>query len=319
MNKNKKPIVYTIIVTYNRLELLKKCLDSVKKQTYPIKKIVVVDNYSVDGTREYLQKIQEKDKRFQIIFNKDNLGMANAINLALSTIAVEKWDYLWISDDDNVADKDALENLIKYANNNSLLNSLLINTDKKTLSFELRDIKNLNFFRKVEDLKKTKNISYLTPFNFTLIPRKHVEFLSEEYFIRGEEIDYTLKKILQGVKIQIIPESKVFCLNKRTTKKYILFGQKISREIVTGGKIYYLIRNIFLIIKKYQKAVKKSGYKNLAFNYYPFLKYNFIIFFVFYFFYNIAVILIFNKNKIGDIKYLILSYLHIIIGKKGRI
>lgn len=43
-----------VVVTYNRLALLKECLDALDKQTYPIHKIVIVDNCSTDGTGAFL-------------------------------------------------------------------------------------------------------------------------------------------------------------------------------------------------------------------------------------------------------------------------
>lgn len=46
-------IVSAIILTHNRLELLKRSIDSVFAQTYPDIECIVVDNGSTDGTREY--------------------------------------------------------------------------------------------------------------------------------------------------------------------------------------------------------------------------------------------------------------------------
>ena len=42
--------VNSVIVTYNRLALLKECLAAVEAQTYPQHRIIVVDNCSTDGT-----------------------------------------------------------------------------------------------------------------------------------------------------------------------------------------------------------------------------------------------------------------------------
>ena len=47
--------VNCVIVTYNRLALLKECLAAIEKQTYPIHKVIVIDNCSTDGTKEYLK------------------------------------------------------------------------------------------------------------------------------------------------------------------------------------------------------------------------------------------------------------------------
>lgn len=61
------------VITYNRLELTKKCLESIKTHTTGDYKLVVVDNGSTDGTREYL-------KDYNHIFNDENKYPGAATN-----------------------------------------------------------------------------------------------------------------------------------------------------------------------------------------------------------------------------------------------
>jgi glycosyltransferase involved in cell wall biosynthesis len=46
-----------VIVTYNRLSLLKECISALKNQTYKINKIYIINNNSTDGTSDYLQEL----------------------------------------------------------------------------------------------------------------------------------------------------------------------------------------------------------------------------------------------------------------------
>lgn len=57
-----------VIVTYNRLELLKECLQCVENQTVKFDNIVVVDNKCTDGTSEYLKEYTQK---YHIIFESE--------------------------------------------------------------------------------------------------------------------------------------------------------------------------------------------------------------------------------------------------------
>ena len=50
MNLNKIAIV---IVTYNRLEIFKKCMKKIENQN--IADVLIIDNASTDGTREYIK------------------------------------------------------------------------------------------------------------------------------------------------------------------------------------------------------------------------------------------------------------------------
>ena len=318
-----KPIVYTILVTYNRLGMFKKCLSSVINQTYPIKKIIVVDNLSTDGTREYLKKIQKRHPKVIALFNNDNLGMANAVNKALKSIFNEKWDYVWISDDDNIAKKDALEKLILNSDKNTILNSLLIDyKNKKTLTFERIDLVSKKIYKNLSDFKEEKVIYDSIPLNFTLIPKEvflKIGFFSEDYFIRGEEIDLILKAMLSNFNIKVVIDSLCYCLNTRNIKTFYFFNLKINRELIEGEKLYYIIRNNLLLISKYHKKVSKNQDKIKFYLFFPYLKYNLLIFFPFYFFYNIFVILFIQKSFIKNFKYIFLAYYHFIINKFGKL
>ena len=62
-----------VIVTYNRLELLKECLQCVENQTVKFDNVVVVDNKCTDGTSEFLKEYIHK---YHIIFESENGGGA---------------------------------------------------------------------------------------------------------------------------------------------------------------------------------------------------------------------------------------------------
>ena len=68
-----------VVVTYNRLSLLKECLSALENQTYPIQRIVIVDNCSTDGTSEFLDSLT--DTRYLIIHSKENIGGAGGFSL----------------------------------------------------------------------------------------------------------------------------------------------------------------------------------------------------------------------------------------------
>ena len=73
--------VAAVLVTYNRVALLKRAIDSLLKQSVELKYIVIVNNNSTDGTRDYLDN-NENDKNMCYIkidlshgfFYKDGTG-----------------------------------------------------------------------------------------------------------------------------------------------------------------------------------------------------------------------------------------------------
>ncbi len=76
--------VFTVvIVTFNRITLLQECLECVLRQTYPVSNMVIVDNASTDGTREYLKELCKSDERITVFYSSENRGGAEAFRKCL--------------------------------------------------------------------------------------------------------------------------------------------------------------------------------------------------------------------------------------------
>lgn len=88
-----------VIVTYNRLELLKECVEQCLNQTVPFERIVIVNNCSTDGTKEYLEQYNENPE-FVISNQTENLGGAGGFRVGLALAQQEDLDWILIIDDD---------------------------------------------------------------------------------------------------------------------------------------------------------------------------------------------------------------------------
>ena len=77
-----RPAVSIVIPTFNRLDLTRDCLDGIRRTTAPGSvEIIVVDNGSTDGTREYLAAEQSAG-RLRCQFSEENIGFGRACNRA---------------------------------------------------------------------------------------------------------------------------------------------------------------------------------------------------------------------------------------------
>ena len=101
-----------VIVTYNRVELLKECLACVCGQTIPFSRVIVVDNHSTDGTAEFLAAREDLD----VIREPENLGGAGGFYDGLQCASQGEYDWVLISDDDAMIAPDYMEKLLDYAN-----------------------------------------------------------------------------------------------------------------------------------------------------------------------------------------------------------
>jgi len=73
--------VSVTIVTFNSGRFIKRCLESVLDQKYPLKEIIVIDNNSSDGTVDILEPFED---RCRIVYNEENIGFSAAQNQAIA-------------------------------------------------------------------------------------------------------------------------------------------------------------------------------------------------------------------------------------------
>ncbi|MCK8490959.1 glycosyltransferase family 2 protein [Spirosoma sp. RP8] len=100
--------VAAVVVTFNRLTDLKRCIGSLRKQSYPLSSIIVFDNGSTDGTADWLSEQTD----VCTIINKVNLGGAGGFHHALKYGYEKKSDWFWIMDDDCCPEEKCLEKLL---------------------------------------------------------------------------------------------------------------------------------------------------------------------------------------------------------------
>lgn len=106
--------VVAVVVTYNRVKLLRECISSLLSQQLNINHLIVINNNSSDGTTKYLQQIN--DERLMVHNLPNNIGGAAGFELGLKYAFEETNDeYIWFMDDDTIPEKDAWSSLYKAA------------------------------------------------------------------------------------------------------------------------------------------------------------------------------------------------------------
>lgn len=99
-----------VVVNYNTRSLLEGCLDTLAALDCPFEtEVVVVDNGSTDGSREWLASPRETAD--QIVLSDQNVGFAAGCNLALQRAGGE---YLLLLNTDAFPEPGALEILVAY-------------------------------------------------------------------------------------------------------------------------------------------------------------------------------------------------------------
>lgn len=97
-----------VVVSYNRVELLKNLIRSLTNQTVPLDEIIVVDNGSTDGAREFLESLGAP---VRLVRAPENGGGAGGFSLGVSEAIEAGHAYAWLMDDDGDPHSDAHEAL----------------------------------------------------------------------------------------------------------------------------------------------------------------------------------------------------------------
>ena len=108
-----------IIVTYNRLSLLKECLECVFSQTVPFHRVLVVDNHSTDGTGEYLDSLE--NPALSVLHLPENIGGAGGFSKGLEVLSAGDCDWVLIIDDDAMIAPTYMEEIGKAIGSHSYL------------------------------------------------------------------------------------------------------------------------------------------------------------------------------------------------------
>ena len=193
--------VACIVVTYNRVELLKNCISSLHSQTCGGFDIIVVNNGSTDGTKEWLSTQNDI-----VTINQDNVGGAGGFYTGMKTAIERGYDWVWMMDDDGETEAHQLEELLNGAErlDSKFVNALVCNiNNKEQLAFGL--VHNGKGLTNVDETKAYKEIpDSINPFNGTMIHRDVIEkigFIKKEMFIWGDEMEYTYRARSNGYKL----------------------------------------------------------------------------------------------------------------------
>lgn len=101
--------VSAVAITKNRIKDLRRCVNSLAEQTYPISELIIVDSSDNDLTKSYVEEIKGSFD-FQLIYvRQDKGGTAKARNLGMSKA---HGDIIIFVDDDVLLDRNCVRELI---------------------------------------------------------------------------------------------------------------------------------------------------------------------------------------------------------------
>lgn len=219
--------VSVVIVSYNVAELLKNCLESVKKYTSGLKyEIIVVDNKSTDNSVGVI-----KNAGVKFIDAGDNVGFAKGNNLALRQA---QGKYVLLLNPDTLLLENSLKTMFDWMETHpeyAVASCQLIDSEQKNIPTggylpTLRRIAAWAMF--FDDIFKIKSYHPKTNDSepdwvagaFFMVRREAMEkvgMLDENFFMYGEELEWCLRFKQAGWKVGFVPETKIIHLERKSS------------------------------------------------------------------------------------------------------
>lgn len=245
-----------VIVTYNRLELLKECIKAINNQKRSFDHVVIVDNASTDGTIEYLHQFENK---YHIIYEKENGGGAKGFSDGVDFVNRSiKTDWILLIDDDAILDFEYLYKISKFISENSEYKAVsgTVKTEGEIDITHRKKLKSHIMFTiepiSLNEYEKESFEYDLSSFCGLLFSKDLVEEIGipkAEYFIWYDDSEYSLR-IRKKTKIANVNAAYLNHKTKKTTQKDQL-----------NWKGYYGIRNMGDIVKIYGTNLQYHLYR----------------------------------------------------------
>lgn len=231
-----------VVVTYNRKELLKECIDSLLKQEGAACDIIVVDNASSDGTAEL---VRDEYNISRVIYTNTgaNLGGAGGFQYGVKKAVLLGYEYVWIMDDDTLPQSTALDKLFEVDRELNgrwgFLSSVAYWTDGSICRM---NIQKKSIFQHVGEKEYHKKYSFVKMCSFVSLLVKadvirEVGLPIGEYFIWTDDYEYT-GRISSKYSCYMVPDSKVVHAMKIHTR--VNFATDHASRI---GRYHYIYRN----------------------------------------------------------------------------
>lgn len=235
--------VAAIIVSYNPDSNL---FDSINLLLNQVEKVIIVDNGSKEKYVKYIKSINED--KIEIILNKENLGVATALNIGVRKALENGYEWILTMDQDSKASPDMVKKMFNVYNSinreerKDILSIFPNFVDERIQSIE--ENSNMNSYEYVDADITSGNLLRKEVF-------EKVGFFDDSLFIDLVDTDFCMRLNEKGIKMIKIRDAVLYhSLGESKTIKWILGSFNTSNH--SALRRYYMTRNRFYIWEKYK-------------------------------------------------------------------
>ena len=210
--------VLAVVVTHNRLELLKKCVAALEAQSERCD-ILLVDNASDDQTPQWAEQARSANDRISCVRLEQNTGGAGGFYFGMKWAVERGYRFAWLRDDDCIVCGDSLQKLLEADSllggpeQYGFLSSVVLWKDGRDCVMNHPTV-DKRYYTKIEALREgILRINQATFVSLFLPVRTIREFgyVIREYFIWNDDIEYTRRLARRGQRPSyLVGQSQVY-------------------------------------------------------------------------------------------------------------
>ncbi len=249
-------VKYTVvIVTHNREQLLRECIDCVRNQSIPPDSIIIVNNASTDNTKTYLNVLRTQDKIFDIIDLSQNLGGAGGFARGITRALGKNVDCVLLIDDDAIIIREYMERILEKRQQHPKYKAFAgtVKIDNIIDTSHRRNLSQIGLMSKKCDKRKYEKDCFLcdiASFCGMVIDTNLIRKIGlphKEYFIWYDDTEYSLR-IHEYSRFLVVTKAE---LNHKTELNTNLYPRRYD------WKEYYAIRNRLLMVKEHGNFIDR--------------------------------------------------------------
>ena len=245
-----------VIVTYNRESLLRECVENVERQTAAPDSIIIVNNASTDHTPAYLEELNTKDGRFDMINLPNNIGGAGGFAKGIERSLEKDVDCVLIIDDDAMIARDYMEKILKARQQQPQYRAFAgtLRTDGKIDTFHRRNLQKTGLMSKNCTEQQYRqpcfacDIASFCGMVLDMDLVRQIGLPHAEYFIWYDDTEYSLR-IRQHSRFLVVTAAE---LDHKTKKTSVMHPRRYD------WKDYYAVRNRLLQVEEHGCFIDKS-------------------------------------------------------------
>jgi len=246
--------IAAVVVTFNRLDLLKKVIASIHGQTVKPDAVIVVDNGSTDGTGEWLSRRKELT-----VIRQENVGGAGGFHTGIKYAYEHNFDWIWCMDDDVSPRPDCLRHLLENDSDSVGILCPSRIQNGKTVFTEIVEFNLSNPFSRIGKIRlkditvgdkavEIKGISFEGP----LVKREVVAkigYPEKELFLLYDDTDYSYRAVSEGYKVLYVPDA---IMDKAYFDNGLSWEEMVIRK---KWRLKYHLRNTTYFCKMHGKNI----------------------------------------------------------------